>query len=106
MRPTVRVNADTKHLVAIAAIWRSPSLILLGVALLTALVYVPPVLTTVRRNAQEVAAIENQRERRFRACLRNAYQKVGYSLPQTEQYARVYTPCRRWANSFDPTPQR
>lgn len=98
MPNNVRVNADTKHLIAAAVIWKSPDL--LRLLLLTGFVslVVLPFCSYFMANSEK----QNVKMREFQSLVQNCelvtFDKYGYGLSPVQSGA-VNQQCKRWANA-------
>lgn len=101
MTNNIKVNADTKHLIAVAAIWKSPELVKLWAIGAFFLFFVMPFLGMVHKNIQEDGAQMQQFQEKVKECQSSMYQRIGYSVPVT-QASEINLVCRRWANTQIP----
>jgi hypothetical protein len=98
MSDNIRVNADSKHLIAVAAVWKSPELLRLLLFTAFALLVVAPFCSFFMANAEK----DNIKMREFQAlvqkCQAATFDKYGYDLSVTQASA-VGLNCKRWANA-------
>jgi hypothetical protein len=98
MSDNIRVSADSKHLIAVAAVWKSPELLRLLLLTAFALLVAAPFGSFFMANAEK----SNTKMREFQAlvqkCEAATFDKYGYDLPVTQASA-VGLNCKRWANA-------
>jgi hypothetical protein len=98
MTDNIRVNANSKDLIAVAAVWKSPELLRLLLLTAFALLVAAPFVSFFMTNAEK----SNVKMREFQAlvqkCQASTFNKYGYDLPVTQASA-VNLNCKRWANT-------
>jgi hypothetical protein len=98
MTDNIRVNANSKDLIAVAAVWKSPELLRLLLLTAFALLVAAPFVSFFMTNAEK----SNVKMREFQAlvqkCQASTFNKYGYDLPVTQASA-VNLNCKRWANA-------
>jgi hypothetical protein len=98
MPDNIRVNADTKHLIAAAAIWKSPDLLRLLFMVGFVLLIVLPFCSYFMANSEK----QNVKMREFQSLVQNCkkvtFDKYGYGLSPVQSGA-VNQHCKRWANA-------
>lgn len=98
MPENIRVNADTKHLIAVAAIWKSPELLKLLLLVGSVLFIVLPFCSYFMANAEKANAKMREFEALVQKCELTTLNKYGYDLSVTQSSA-VNLNCQRWANA-------